>query len=481
MKKDFTKSLYINGEWCEGSGVIENINPSNIKDNLGFVAQASKSQVDLAIQAAKDSQNAWEKTPLEQRASILHDIGLKLMQRSDAIGEIISLEEGKTKLEGRGEVYRAGQFFTYYAAEVLRQLGENAQSVREGVDIEITREAVGVVGIISPWNFPIATASWKIAPALCYGNSVVLKPANLTPLSAIKLAEIIDEVNLPQGVFNLVLGSGSEVGERLITSKDIHALSFTGSFEVGKKIAIATAANFTKCQLEMGSKNALVICDDADINIAVDCAIMGAFSGTGQKCTASSRLIVMNKIYECFIEKLIEKMKTLKVGHALEPHVFMGPVAEEQQLLQNLAWIQRAKELGGKLAFGGERLKLEHEGYYMSPTLFVDTKNEWDINQEELFAPIACAMKADCLEEAIALSNATHFGLTAGIVTTSLKNASIFKKESKSGCVMINLPTAGTDYHVPFGGRKDSSYGAREQGSYAKEFYTIIKTSYIKP
>ncbi|MCV3377360.1 aldehyde dehydrogenase family protein [Campylobacter sp. IFREMER_LSEM_CL2194] len=477
---DCTKGLYINGQWVEGVNTIKNINPSDIDNDLGDVAQADKKQVELAIDAAKEAQVSWEKTPLEEKANLLYKIGESLMNRSDEIGKIISLEEGKTKIEGKGEVFRSGQFFQYYAAEVLRQIGENAASVRSGVDVEITREAVGVVGIISPWNFPIATASWKIAPALCFGNSIVWKPANTTPASAVALAEIIHEHGLPSGVFNLVLGSGGEVGETIINSRNINALSFTGSVDVGRKIARATAANFVKCQLEMGSKNALVIMDDADLDLAVECAIAGAFSGTGQKCTASSRLIVMESIHDAFVEKMVSRMKTLKVGHCLDDGIFMGPVADNKQFESNFKWVQRAKDLGAELVFGGEKLSLDKNGYYMSPTLFINTKNDWDVNQEEIFAPLACVIKAKDLQEAVALNNGTRFGLTSGIVTSSLKNANIFKKEAKSGCVMINLPTAGTDYHVPFGGRKESSFGPREQGSYAKEFYTVVKTTYVK-
>ncbi|WP_261529991.1 aldehyde dehydrogenase family protein [Campylobacter lari] len=477
---DCTKGLYINGQWIEGVNTIKNINPSDIDNDLGDVAQADKKQVELAIDTAKEAQVSWEKTPLEEKANLLYKIGESLMNRSDEIGKIISLEEGKTKIEGKGEVFRSGQFFQYYAAEVLRQIGENAASVRSGVDVEITREAVGVVGVISPWNFPIATASWKIAPALCFGNSIVWKPANTTPASAVALAEIIHEHGLPNGVFNLVLGSGGEVGETIINSRNINALSFTGSVDVGRKIARATAANFVKCQLEMGSKNALVIMDDADLDLAVECAIAGAFSGTGQKCTASSRLIVMESIHDAFVEKMVSRMKTLKVGHCLDDGIFMGPVADNKQFESNFKWVQRAKDLGAELVFGGEKLSLDKNGYYMSPALFINTENDWDVNQEEIFAPLACVIKAKDLQEAVALNNGTRFGLTSGIVTSSLKNANIFKKEAKSGCVMINLPTAGTDYHVPFGGRKESSFGSREQGSYAKEFYTVVKTTYVK-
>ncbi len=481
MQTDYKKSLYIDGKWLEGTSTIVNINPSDISDKIGDFAQASVSQVEQAIKAANVAQPLWEATPLEKKVNILQAIGDELIQRSEELGTLLAREEGKTKAEGKGEIYRAGQFFQYYSAEVLRQIGENARSVRPGVNIEITREAVGVVGIISPWNFPTATAVWKIAPALCYGNAVIWKPANVTPASAVELAKIIDKHDLPNGTFNLILGSGRSAGEALINSKDISALSFTGSVEVGRGIAKATAANFVKCQLEMGSKNALVIADDADIDTAITCTIGGSFGGTGQKCTASARLVVFEGIYDKYLSALTKKLKTLKVGHALEEGNFMGPVVDEKQLQSNLKWVQRGKELGATLVFGGKQLKLEKEGFYMEPTLFTDTKNEWDINQEEVFAPLACIIKVKNLCEAIKTVNDTRFGLTAGIVTKSLEYSAKFKKNVKSGCVMVNLPTAGTDYHVPFGGRKESSFGPREQGSYAKEFYTVVKTAYQKP
>ncbi len=481
MTYNYEKALYINGSWQEGVSTIENINPSDISDNVGNIAQASTAQVQEAINAAHLAQPDWEKTPLEQKLNILQKIGDELIERCEELGELLGREEGKSKAEGKGEIYRSGQFFQYYAAEVLRQIGENATSVRPGIDIEITREAVGVVGIISPWNFPTATAAWKIAPALAFGNAVIWKPANLTPASAVALTEIISRQGIPAGVFNLVLGSGGVVGDALINAKDINAISFTGSVETGRKIAVATAANFVKCQLEMGSKNALVVASDADISVAVESAIGGSYSGTGQKCTASSRLIVMEDIHDEFVAALVKRMADLKVGHYLEEGIFMGPVSDKNQFDSNFKWIERTKELGGKLAFGGEKISLEKEGYYMSPTLFVDTKNDWDVNQEEVFAPMACVIKVKDLDEAIKTANDTRFGLTAGIITQSLKTAALFKKGAQSGCVMVNLPTAGTDYHVPFGGRKQSSFGPREQGSYAKEFYTIVKTTYQKP
>ncbi|MGF1700513.1 aldehyde dehydrogenase family protein [Photobacterium makurazakiensis] len=475
------QALYIAGEWQSGQRTIANINPSDISQNLGDFAQASQAQVQQAIESAKLAQPEWEKAPLERKQAVLQAIGDELIARCDELGRLLSSEEGKPFAEGRGEIYRAGQFFQYYAAEVLRQMGDTAASVRPGVSVEVTREAVGTVAIISPWNFPTATAAWKIAPALAFGNSVIWKPANLTPASAVALTEIIARQGLPAGTFNLVLGSGSEVGDTLINSNQINAVSFTGSVDTGRKVAAATAPNFVRSQLEMGSKNALIIADDADIQIAVEATIAGSFSGAGQKCTASSRLVVMDGIHDAYVEALIKRMSELKVGHALEDGVFMGPVVDSKQLESNFSWIEKARENGADLAFGGERLSLQHEGYYMSPTLFLNTQNSWAVNQEEVFAPMACVIKVSDLDEAIATANDTRFGLTGGIITQSLRSSALFKQQAQTGCVMVNLPTAGTDYHVPFGGRKESSFGPREQGQYAKEFYTVVKTAYQRP
>jgi len=481
MTFDAEKALYIAGEWQSGTTTINNINPSDISQNLGEFAQASQQQVQHAIDAARTAQPEWEKTPLEHKQKVLQAIGDELIARCDELGTLLSSEEGKPFAEGRGEIYRAGQFFQYYAAEVLRQMGDIAQSTRPGVSVEVSREAVGVVAIISPWNFPTATAAWKIAPALAFGNSVIWKPANLTPASAVALTEIIHRQGLPAGTFNLVLGSGSEVGNALINSEQINAVSFTGSVDTGRKVAAATAPNFVRCQLEMGSKNALVIADDADIQTAVEATIMGSFSGAGQKCTASSRLVVVDSIHDAYVDALIKRMSTLKIGHALEDGVFMGPVVDGNQLQSNLDWIEKARRHGAELAFGGEKLNMEHDGYYMAPTLFLNTQNNWDVNQEEVFAPMASVIRVADLDEAIATVNDTRFGLTGGIITQSLRSSALFKQQAQTGCVMVNLPTAGTDYHVPFGGRKQSSFGPREQGQYAKEFYTVVKTAYQRP
>ena len=418
---------------------------------------------------------------MEQRKTVLDKIGAELIARSSEIGEILAREEGKTLAEGIGEVARSGQFFQYYGAEVLRLMGENTASVRPGVDVEVHREPLGVIGIVTPWNFPMAVASWKVAPAIAYGNCVVLKPAELVPGSAWILADIISRSGLPDGVFNLVMGSGREVGETLCTSSDIQAVTFTGSVEVGRRIARNAIENMARVQLEMGSKNALVVLNDADIDTAVQCAVSGAFFGTGQKCTASSRIIVESGIHDKFVSKMTDAMANLVVGNALTPGAHIGAVVDERQLKQNLDYIEIAKSEGAELVMGGERLSLQTEGFFMSPALFINTNNQMQINREEVFGPIACVIKVDNYEQALEVSNDSDFGLTSGIITESLKYASHFKRNSKSGCVMVNLPTAGTDYHVPFGGRKASSYGPREQGQYARDFYTIIKTNYSKP
>ncbi len=473
------KRNYIGGAWVTGESAIENCNPSDLDDVIGLYAQASADQLDHALDEARAAQASWARAGIEQRYSVLNAIGEALMARSAELGELLSREEGKPLGEGKGEVYRAGQFFTYFAAETLRQIGDNADSVRPSIEVDVRREPVGVVAVISPWNFPTATASWKIAPALAFGNAVIWKPANLTPASAVALTEIIAEQDLPKGLFNLVMGSGRSIGQRLVESPKVDAISFTGSVPVGKGIAVAAIPNLTKLQMEMGSKNALAVMDDADLDLAVSIALGGAFGGTGQKCTSSSRLVVHEGVHDAFVEKLVAGAKAFKVGHALEDGTQIGPVASAAQLDSNLDYIAVGQAEGAELLCGGYCPERPTKGYYMAPAVFAGTNNAMRINREEMFAPIACVIKVSSYEEALATVNDTNFGLTSGIVTRSLARANHFKRNAKTGCVMVNLPTAGTDYHVPFGGRGDSSYGPREQGAYAKEFYTTVKTSYI--
>jgi acyl-CoA reductase-like NAD-dependent aldehyde dehydrogenase len=474
---------YINGEWVTRADGAEtkNTSPSDTSDLIGRYAKATIDDCNAAIKAANEAFEEWSQSGLENRKAILDFIGAELIDRKEEIGRVLAREQGKTLPEAMGEVARSGQFFQYYGAEVLRQMGEAAASVRPGVDVEVHREPLGVIGIVTPWNFPIAVAAWKVAPALAFGNAVVLKPAQIVPASAWILAEIISRSGLPKGVFNLVMGSGSDVGETLCSSPDIQAITFTGSVGVGRGIARNAIENMARVQLEMGSKNPLVILKDADLDLAVQCAITGAYSGTGQKCTASSRLIVEEEVHDKFVEKMVTAMKKMVVGHALAEDSQMGPVVDAKQYQQNLDYLKLAKEEGANLVQGGKELELKTQGYFMSPALFTHTTNSMRVNREEIFGPIACVIKVKDYDEALAVSNDTEFGLTSGIMTNSLSRAAHFKRHSKSGCVMVNLPTAGTDYHVPFGGRKASSYGAREQGQYAKEFYTIVKTNYVKP
>ena len=474
-----TKNNFIAGEWLAGDTSVENRNPSDLSDVIGHFAQASSSQLTKALDAARSAQKIWAATGLEARQTVLMNIGNELMERSAELGTLLSREEGKPLAEGKGEIYRAGQFFTYYAAEVLRQIGDTADSVRPNIEIDVRREPVGTVAIVSPWNFPTATAVWKIAPALAFGNAVIWKPANLVPASAVALAEIISRQDLPAGLFNLVMGAGGSIGQQLIESPAIDAISFTGSVEVGKQIAQSAIGNLTKVQMEMGSKNALAVMDDGDMEIAVAAALGGAFGGTGQKCTASSRLIVHSAVHDEFVETLAAGAAAMVVDNALKDGTQIGPVVSQTQLDENMAYMELAKSEGGEIICGGDRVSRDTDGYYMTPAVVAGTSNDWRINKEEMFAPIACVIKADSYDEALHLVNDTHFGLTSGIVTRDLARASHFRRNAKTGCVMVNLPTAGTDYHVPFGGRGSSSYGPREQGGYAVEFYTTVKTSYI--
>ena len=469
---------FINGEWVDGFETKPNINPSDITDVVGEYAQADKKQTESAIAAAQAASAAWGNTTPQQRADILETTGIELLARKEEIGRLLSREEGKPLANGIAETIRAAQIFKFFAQEALRIEGVSVASVRPGVDVSITREPLGVVGLICPWNFPIAIPAWKMAPALAYGNTVVFKPADLVPGSAWALVEILSRAGLPKGVLNLVMGRGSSVGQTMLESRGINAISFTGSVGTGAKVAAACSVRGAKYQLEMGGKNPLIVLDDASIDAAVAASIDGAFYQTGQRCTASSRFIVQNKVHDAFVEKMVTAMKALKVDHSLKEGTQVGPVVDESQMAQDEKYIAIARAEGGELAWGGERLNRDTKGHYLSPALFVNTKNDMRINQEEVFGPVASVIKVASYDEALAVANDTPFGLSSGIFTSSLKYATDFRKKSAAGMVMVNLPTAGVDYHVPFGGRKGSSYGAREQGRHAADFYTAIKTAY---
>ncbi|PID36773.1 MAG: aldehyde dehydrogenase family protein [Rhodobacterales bacterium] len=466
----------IGGEW-RGDAATDNVNPSDVSDILGTAVSASDAELEDVLAAASDGAKIWAESTPQQRFDVLDFVGTELLARANELGELLSREEGKTLPEGIGEVARAGQIFKFFAGEALRLSGDAVASVRPGVGVEVTRAPLGVVGLITPWNFPIAIPAWKVAPALAYGNAVVLKPAELVPASAHALAEIISRSGLPAGVFNLIFGRGSRVGPAMIEDARVNAISFTGSVPVGQGIVAACGAKLKKTQLEMGGKNPMVVLDDADLDLAVATCLNGAFFSTGQRCTASSRLIVTEGIHDRFVRALQEAMAGMKIGHALESGVQMGPVVDASQLAQDMEYVEIARGEGGTV-FGGERLNRETEGFFMAPALVTETTSAMRINREEVFGPVASVIRVKDYDEALVAANDTEFGLSSGICTTSLKHATHFKANSQAGMVMVNLPTAGVDYHVPFGGTKGSSFGSREQGSYAREFYTSVKTAY---
>lgn len=472
------KQNFIAGQWLDGASAEDNINPSDTSDVIGQYAQADVAQVEQAIEAASQALPAWSRSAVQQRSDLLDKIGNEILARKEELGELVSREEGKTLPEGIGEAMRAGQVFKYFAGEALRLGGEALDSVRPGVEVSVSRSPVGVVGLILPWNFPIAIPAWKVAPALAYGNCVVFKPAALVPATAHVMSEIIVNAGMPEGVFNLVMGSGSKVGATIVNHPKVNAISFTGSVSTGRGVAAAAVARMAKVQLEMGGKNPLVVLDDADLSTAVECAVNGAYFSTGQRCTASSRLIVTAGIHDKFVAAMQERLAGLTTGHALKPDTDIGPVVSAEQLQQDIDYLQIGKDEGAKLVCGGERVARDTDGYFLTPALFTDTDNAMRINREEIFGPVASVIRVKDYEEALAIANDTDFGLSSGIVTSSLKYSTHFKRNIQSGVTNVNLPTAGVDYHVPFGGTKGSSYGAREQGSYAREFYTTVKTAY---
>ncbi|AIK44792.1 aldehyde dehydrogenase family protein [Brucella anthropi] len=467
----------IAGEWVGGDG-IANINPSDTNDVVGTYARATAEDTKAAIAAAKAAFPAWSRSGILERHAILRKTADEILARKDELGRLLSREEGKTLAEGIGETIRASQIFDFFAGEALRLAGEVLPSARPGIGVEITREPIGVVGIITPWNFPIAIPAWKIAPALCYGNTIVFKPADLVPGCSWAIVDILHRAGLPKGVLNLVMGKGSVVGQTILDSADVQAVTFTGSTGTGKRVAAASIEHNRRFQLEMGGKNPVVVLDDADLDVAVESVVNSSFFSTGQRCTASSRIIVTEGIHDKFVAAAIEKLKSVVVDNALKQGTHIGPVVDESQLQQDMDYIELGRKEGAKLAFGGERLNRETPGFYLQPALFTEATNQMRISREEIFGPVASVIRVKNYEEALATANDTSFGLSSGICTTSLKYATHFKRNSEAGMVMVNLPTAGVDFHVPFGGRKGSSYGPREQGRYAAEFYTTVKTAY---
>lgn len=470
------KRNFIGGQWVMAEHWSENRNPANPDDLIGLYARGDAAALDAAVQAAQTAGPAWANGSPQLRADVLRRAGDLLLSRVDAMGTLLAREEGKTLAEAKGEALRAAQLFHFFAGEALRNPGEKLTSLRDGVEVDVLREPLGVVGLITPWNFPIAIPAWKTAPALAAGNTVVLKPADLTPGCAHLLTEVLEAAGCPPGVFNLVMGRGSEIGAAMVAHPGIAAISFTGSERVGRGIAAGCAAHFKKVQLEMGGKNPMVVLADADLDLAVKACLNGAFFSTGQRCTASSRLIVDAAIHDAFTAQLSAEMQALRIGDPLEAATQIGPVVSESQLAGNLDFVQLAGREGCEV-IGGQRL--DRPGTFQVPALFLNATNQMRSSREEIFGPCASVIRVSGFDEALAVANDTPFGLSSGICTSSLKHATQFRRRSKAGMVMVNLPTAGVDYHVPFGGRGASSLGGREQGRMAMDFYTAVKTAYV--
>ena len=475
-----TITSLVGGTAVTGGDERPDVNPSDISD-VARVAELADAQVASdALDAAAQALPAWSSTTPWPRAEVLQRAGAEVLARADELGDLLAREEGKTLPEARGEVVRAGQILTYFAGAAMMPHGQVLDSVRPGIEVAVTREPLGVVSVITPWNFPIAIPAWKIAPALAFGNTVVFKPADLVPGSAWELVDTLVRAGLPPGALNLVLGRGSVVGPVLTSDPRVDGITFTGSVATGTGILATPARIGRKVQLELGGKNPLVVVDDADLDLAVECLVQGGFGSTGQRCTASSIAVVTEGIHDRFVAAVRERLGRWRVGDARAAGTDMGPVVDASQLEQDLRYLDIARAEGGEV-LGGDVVDGPSQGFYLSPALVVGPQPSHTINREEVFGPVVSVVRAADYEEALAVANASTMNLSAGICTTSLATAAHFRRASKAGMVMVNLPTAGVDFHVPFGGRGDSSFGPREQGFAAVDFFTVSKTAYTAP
>jgi alpha-ketoglutaric semialdehyde dehydrogenase len=475
---------YIAGEWRPAASgeTMENRNPANRDEVVGLFASSGNDDVDAAIAAAEEAYRSWRFSSPMTRAGILHKAANILESRIPEVGRELTREEGKTLKEGIGETTRAVQILRYFAGEAQQPSGEHYPSVSPHTLLYTTREPLGVVAVVTPWNFPIAIPAWKIAPALAFGNTVVFKPASLTPLTAVRLVEALDEAGLPAGVLNLVTGSAANVGDPLVRDPRVVAITFTGSNETGAELRRSAAERGAKLQLELGGKNPAIVLADADLEHALGQVVAGAMMSTGQKCTATSRAIVDRRIIDRFTEMLADRIGGLKVGDPLDAETQIGPLIDDRAAERLAGEVDSAKQAGAELVVGGERLGSGLErGAFLAPTLFADVDPESRLGQDELFGPVLGVIPVDSMEEAMAVANQVKFGLSASIFTRDLGRALMFAREIEAGVVHVNSETAGAEPQVPFGGMKGSSSYSREQGKSAREFFTQVKTVYIDP
>lgn len=476
---------YIGGQWTQAAaeGVKACINPAHQHEVVGYIQNSLAGDVDQAVEAAQKAKKSWSKLAGAARGDYLYKIAAAIEARHEEIAQTMTREMGKTLPEARGETSRGIAILRYYAGEGMRKTGDVIPASDSKALQYTTRVPLGVVGLITPWNFPVAIPLWKMAPALIYGNTVVIKPAHDASVTAAKLIECVEQAGLPSGVVNLVTGSGSVVGQRIIDHPEIDGITFTGSNQTGKRVAQGAVARDAKYQLEMGGKNPIIIADDADLDEAVEATLSGGLRSTGQKCTATSRVIVQEGIYEAFKSKLISRTKALTVGDGMKEGTWMGPSVNEAQLNTVLSYIDQGKAEGATLLLGGGQPadpELQ-DGFFVEPTIFEDVDPNMTIGQEEIFGPVLALMKVDTIEDALEVANHVAFGLSASIFTKNIENAFEFVEDIEAGLVRVNFETAGVELQAPFGGMKGSSSGSREQGTAAIEFYTSIKTVYVKP
>lgn len=471
--------LFINGEWVEsGSGeTFDDINPATL-ELIGKIHKASEEDVKSAADSAQEAFDSWSSTPAPQRAKILFRAARMLEERKEELACLMTVEMGKVLKEARGDVQEAIDITYYAAGEGRRLLGETTPSELPDKFCMTVRRPIGVVGLITPWNFPIAIPAWKVMPALISGNTLVLKPASDTPVMAIELVKILAEAGLPKGVLNLVMGEGSTVGSAIVHNKKIRAISFTGSLETGKWIMGEAAKDMKRVSLELGGKNPIIVMDDADLNLALDGVVWGAFGTTGQRCTAASRVIVHEKILPAFQKKLIERAKKLRLGSGLDENTDVGPVINNSQLQKIAKYVEIGKNEGAKLVLGGKTAK-PLPGYFFEPTIFTGVTPDMRIAQEEIFGPVVSLLSAGSLDEAIQIANFTEYGLSSSIYTGDIKNAFKAIEKIEAGITYINASTIGAEIHLPFGGVKSTGNGTREAGTTAIEEFTELKTVYI--
>jgi aldehyde dehydrogenase (NAD+) len=473
---------YINGQWVDSQSgqTFEDINPANTEEVLGLFPRSTEKDVASAVEAARASFDSWRKVPAPKRAEIMFRAAEKLVQRKEELAQLMTREMGKVLKEARGDVQEAIDMTYYIAGEGRRMFGETTPSELPNKFAMSIRMPVGVVAAITPWNFPLAIPSWKLIPALVCGNTVVFKPAEDTPLMATRFVEILIEAGLPKGVLNLVHGYGEEAGAALVTHPGVDLVSFTGSSEVGREVALKCAESYKRVSLEMGGKNAIIIMDDANLDLAIDGAIWGAFGTTGQRCTAASRLIVHKKVLQEFTDKFVARVKKLKLGNGLDPNTDVGPIINERQLKRIHRYTQIAREEGIQILTGGEIYKEGEcaKGYFYLPTVFAEVKPQSRIAQEEIFGPCPAIIPTESLEEAIDIVNNSKYGLSSAIYTQDINKAFVAIRDIYTGITYVNSSTIGAEVHLPFGGTKQTGNGHRE-GGHVLDVFTEWKTVYI--